>query len=351
MKTWTKTVVGLLKTRKEAQFAIDDLIICGVPQEAITLRSSAVEHHVWSVEEETDIEQGIRTEGQQPGAGYLAKVRVGRADLAELSALGIPESAARYYSDEVERGCILLTVLIGEDRADEMAEVIRRHSTVEDQSENLVRVPGWQVQEAESVVIPSGGSSVRPRIHPENEPLSHATLREQLERAEVFKTREEVTADAAGIEHPFVGKEVSLPSGDLFQERDIKKFDALQHELQEGKVQELEFRQPESGAESQAGPSDQSTQQGNNISDMGDEEFERHFRATYAERGERFDEPYRSAYHFADAESASHPQLLDKEWYEVEEEIHRDWEMSHPGTWSWMVNAIHYGWDKTRGRH
>ena len=54
---------------------------------------------------------------------------------------------------------------------------------------------------------------------------------------------------------------------------------------------------------------------------------------------------------FAEAESSSHPQFVDKEWYEVEEEIHRDWEMSHPGTWNRVGNAIHFGWDTTRRHH
>jgi len=88
-----------------------------------------------------------------------------------------------------------------------------------------------------------------------------------------------------------------------------------------------------------------------NLSSMDDEEFLRHFKATYGERGERFDEPYRSAYHFAEAESSSHPQFVGKEWNEVEQEIHRDWEMSHPGTWNTVENAIHFGWDTTRRHH
>lgn len=79
-----------------------------------------------------------------------------------------------------------------------------------------------------------------------------------------------------------------------------------------------------------------------------DDEFQRHFSSTYGPEGERF-ETYRSAYHYAEAKS-SDPQLRGKEWPEVEEDIHRDWERSHPEPWTKVKEAIHYGWDRTR-RH
>jgi hypothetical protein len=347
MKTWTKTVVGLLKTRNEAEFAINDLINCGVQQDAITLRFGEVQHHIWSEEEETDVEIGkmkeVTGQGGQGNANHT-KVRVGRGDIAALTELGIPESDARYYSSGVDRGGYLLTVVVGSDRAEEAAEIIRRHGAVEDENGDSWRGLGWTAEVAQQ--------PLRPWVSPENEPLSHATLSEQLERAEVFKEKEEVASDVAGKnERQFVGRETSLPTADIFREHDIKQFEVQQRELQEGKVQERELRRPEAGVETEvAGASVQSGQQVN-VSGMDDEEFQRHFRATYGERGERFEEPYRSAYYFAEAESSSHPQFVDKEWNEVEEEIHRDWEMSHPGTWNRVENAIHFGWDTTRRHH
>ena len=364
MKTWTKTVVGLLKTRDEAQFAINDLINCGVSQDDITLRSGDVEHHVWSVEEEIDLQKGERNEGEInaqrefAGAGtrgnaYETKVRVGRGDIAALTELGIPEWDARYYSDGVDRGGYLLTVIVDNDRAEEAAEIIRRHGAVEDERGDSWRGQGWTVQAAHSFANASPEQPVRPQVSPENEPLSHATLREQLERAEVFKEKEAAGFDAAAKNaQQFVGREVSLSSGDIFLEHDIRQFDVKAREFQEGNVPEVAIGRPETGTESEvAGPGEQPGQQQVSVSDMNDEDFQRHFKATYGERGDRFDEPYRSAYYFAEAESVSHPQLLNKEWYEVEEEIHRDWEMSHPGTWNSVENAIHFGWDKTRRHH
>jgi hypothetical protein len=359
MKTWIKTVVGLLKTRDKALFAINDLINCGVPQDAITLRSSDVEYRVWSEEEETELEEAKRNEVQfsaqqdvtgpgNRGNAEETRVRVGRGNIAALTELGIPESDARYYSDGIDRGGYLLTVVVDNDRAEETAEIIRRHGAVEDESGDFSRGRVWVAQAAPLE------QPVRPRVSPESEPLSHDALSEQLERAEVFKDKEEVAASDLAGKHVqrFVGKEVSLPSSNIFRQHDILRFEAQQRELQEGNLQERGLRLPEGGAETEvAGPSVQSGEQRENIAGMGDEEFQRHFRATYGERGERFEETYRSAYHFAEAESSSHPQFVDKEWYQIEEEIHRDWEMSHPGTWDRVEDAIHFGWDKTLRHH
>ena len=360
MKTWTKTVVGLLKTREEAQFAINDLINCVVSEDAITLRSGEVEHHLWS-EEEIDTTKGKMSaavfNARQEAVGsadradaYQAKVAMGRGDFAALTELGIPEPDARYYSDGVERGGYLVTVVVGNDRAEGVAEIIRRHGAVEDERGDSRRGSGWTAQGAHYFASSSLEQPVRQQLSPPNEPLSHATLSEQLQRAEVFRDKEEVASDVAGKnEERFVGTEVSLPSSDIFRQRDIRQFDVQQRELREGNLQEPEFRRPEAGgAPEVAGPSAASSEQRVSVAGMDDEEFQRHFRATYGERGERFEEPYRSAYHFAEAESSSHPQFVDKEWYEVEEEIHRDWEMSHPGTWNRVETAIHFGWDKTR---
>jgi hypothetical protein len=35
----------------------------------------------------------------------------------------------------------------------------------------------------------------------------------------------------------------------------------------------------------------------------------------------------------------------DKDWRALEAEIHRDWDMWHPGTWERFKDAIRYGWD------
>lgn len=242
MTMWMKTVVGLFKTRNEAQFAINDLINCGVQPNAITLRSGNVEHHVWSEEEAADIEKVKGNEGQlnvqadvarmeSRGNAHEATTHVGRADIAALTELGVPASDARYYSEGVDRGGYLLTVIVNEHRAEETAMIIQRHGAVEDRH----GVWGGKRGTAETAPFEQSATS---RVSPENEPLAHDSLNEQLERAEVFKNKEEVATDLAGKHvQKFVGTEVSLPSANIFGEHDILRFEALQREIQEGKVQ------------------------------------------------------------------------------------------------------------------
>lgn len=328
-----KTVVGMLKTRDEAQFAIYDLVNCGVHNDAITLRSANVEHHVWSEEEETVVEQGAPHKGDGAGSSgiaYQVEVRSGRGDQAALTALGIPETDARYYSDGVARGGFLLTVVVGDALAEEVAEIIRRHGAIEDERGDSWRGQGWTRETGPFSAVGTVEAPLRHRLPPEKEPLSHATLQEQLERAELFGAGE--------------------PGGNVMQPRASEVQNSQEQELRlkefrEDKVQEREL-QPAGDAGSGAEPGQQV-----GVAAMDDETFERHFRATYGRRGERFEEPYRSAYHFAEAESSSHPQLVEKEWYEAEAEIHRDWEIAHPGTWGKVENAIHFGWDQTRRHH
>lgn len=242
MKTWMKTVVGLFNTRDEAQFAINDLINCGVQPDAITLRSGNVEHHVWPEEEETDIEKVKGNEGQvnvrqdvarlgSRGIAYETSIHVGQGDIASLTELGIPESDARYYSDGVDRGGYLLTVVVNNDRAEETAMIIQRHGAVEDKHGVLVGKQGWT---AEAASLEQAATS---RVSGEDEPLAHDTLSEQLERADVFKNKEEAASDLAGnYVQKFVGNEISLPSANIFGQHDILRFEALQRELQEGKL-------------------------------------------------------------------------------------------------------------------
>jgi hypothetical protein len=343
-----KTVVGLLKTRDEAQFAIADLVNCGFPQDAVTLRSADMHRQAWS-EEETVVEK--QTSRELAGSGsrgfaYETRVPVGPADREALRALGIPESDAGYYSAGVARGGFLLTVVVEDGRAEEAAEILRRHGALEDERGDSWRGQGWSVAAAHASLPQSLEEPVWPRVSPENEPLSHATLQEQLERAELFEGPNEwihELPEPQGDRQQFVEDKEFRAKASAVQ--NAEQYEIQRREIREGRLQEREFRHPETLAT--GAPSGEQVE----TTAMDDAEFERHFRATYGVRGERFDEPYRAAYHFAESESSSHPNFVDKEWYEVEADIQRDWELSHPGTWSRVENAIHFGWERTRRHH
>jgi hypothetical protein len=343
-----KTVVGLLKTRDEAQFAIYDLVNCGFQQDAITLRSADMEQHAWSEDEDTVVEKRSSQEASGVGSrgnAYETRVPLGRADREALIAIGIPEADARYYEEGVARGGYLLTVQSQDGRAEEAAEILRRHGALEDERGDSWRGKGWSVTAAYGSNPLSLENPPQARVAPENEPLSHATLQEQLERAELFEGPNEwihELPEPQDDRQQFVEDREFRAKASSVQ--NAQQYEVQQREIREGRTQERELERPETLATGipSATPADYSA--------MDDAEFERHFRDTYG-MGERFDEPYRSAYHFAEAESSSHPDLVAKDWYEAEADIHRDWEMSHPGTWSNVENAIHFGWDRFRRHH
>jgi stress response protein YsnF len=75
-----------------------------------------------------------------------------------------------------------------------------------------------------------------------------------------------------------------------------------------------------------------------------DEEYRRHFMNTYG--GKDF-ESYRAAYHYADEDSDAR-RFQDRDFSEIEEDIHRSWDRNHPGTWTQFKDAIRYGWNRKK---
>ncbi len=77
-----------------------------------------------------------------------------------------------------------------------------------------------------------------------------------------------------------------------------------------------------------------------------DEDFQQHFRSYFSEHGEDY-QGFREAYRYGSTMSKH----SDKEWPEVEEDLHHDWDKEHPGTWNRFREAIHYGWDREHRQH
>jgi hypothetical protein len=57
-----------------------------------------------------------------------------------------------------------------------------------------------------------------------------------------------------------------------------------------------------------------------------------------------WEKEYWAAYSYI-AEKRRDRRLEGKEWPEVEEELRRDWDKDHPGTWVRFKDTIHSGWD------
>jgi hypothetical protein len=79
-----------------------------------------------------------------------------------------------------------------------------------------------------------------------------------------------------------------------------------------------------------------------------DEDFRRNFDAQYSRQGERYD-TYSPAYQYGSTLSTM-TAYKGKDWSEIKQNAHNDWESRHPGTWEKFKDSIRYGWDKTKSK-
>lgn len=359
-----KTVVGLMNNREEAQMVVQDLVNSGFQRDAISIMAG--DREGLGYREGLGSEEGIeyqgkedigyqgegagegeaRTKGAMKGAGTgaalggAAGLLVGLTGLAipgvgpiiaagplaallagagvgavaggaigALTKMGVPEEDAHFYAEGVKRGGFLVTVSCDDQNADMAADIMRRQGAIDiDKKAESWRQEGWtrfdetapyaESSQSESKEVPAAAS----RQFYEREGMTEANASAEFEERSNIQQRE-------GLEQ----KEVPYAaSSQEFYERDAERGEPA----------------PDTG------------------SLMDDEELDRYFSNTYGSRREGF-EAYRSAFHYAEVKSCE-PQLCDKEWPEVEEVIHQDWEKTHPGTWSEVKEAIHLGWDKRR---
>jgi uncharacterized protein (TIGR02271 family) len=78
-------------------------------------------------------------------------------------------------------------------------------------------------------------------------------------------------------------------------------------------------------------------------------DFQRHFRTAWAGREQSYAHgapAYRYGYALA-----TDQRYAGRDWSTIEAEARRDWEARHQGSWEEFKDAVHYGWERVRGRH
>jgi hypothetical protein len=84
------------------------------------------------------------------------------------------------------------------------------------------------------------------------------------------------------------------------------------------------------------------------VPDPSDEEYRRHFEATFKAERNRYND-YSAAYRFG-ATVGKNPRYQAFEWDEIESDLREVWEQNQPGTWDKLNDAVRFGWDHVRGR-
>ncbi|MGH9627991.1 MAG: hypothetical protein ACRD7E_06580 [Bryobacteraceae bacterium] len=167
------TVVGLFENRAAGETAVNDLVNSGFSRDAISIvagdtRQAATDTpDVGPVEELTDRSAGkgaaigglagfaagivaVAIPGIGPiiAAGPLASGLIGATVgvaagglIGGLKDMGIPEEHAKYYSDAVGRGNVLVSVIASEVTADHAADILEENGALEIEERAKPRVP------------------------------------------------------------------------------------------------------------------------------------------------------------------------------------------------------------------
>lgn len=367
-----KTVVGLLNNKLEARNAVQELMESGFPRESIKIMTSE--------DTRQSLIGGVDTQEPffEPGSGL--GVLSGSSDTAPLTNMGVLDEDASIYAEGVERGGFLVTVSADDYQCDKAVEILQRHGAIDtdEQGRSLYeegyagRSAGLGQELPTESRLSEGLAAKHENVIPVVEEEIQVGKREvQKGRVRVFSRISEVPVqeelqlheEHAKVERRPVDRPVTDIEREAFQERSFEVSESAEEPViskqarvkeevlisTEGSERTEVIRDTLRRTEVEVERMDESHGQ-RDVSAMSDDEFISHFNATYGQSGERFEETYRSAYHFAESESSLHPQLRDRDWPEVEEFIHQDWEMSHPGTWNRVEQAIHFGWDRCR-RH
>ena len=350
-----------MDTSHEAEKAVQDLQSNGFERDSIRIMAEEAPSQGLRGKEKLQDIEGTKPVGEVPGGAVNA-----------LKADGVPEQDARNYTEGVRRGGILITVHCDDDDdAEEAAAILSRNGAIDMDQRSLswrteepsrFQEPTRTASERGEGVIPvieedvevgkrqvvTGGVRVYSRVT-ERPVEEQVTLREERAKVE----RRPVDRPVSGAEGAAF-KEESFEIRETTEEPVVSKQARVKEEVVVGKeASERTERIHETVRRTDVEVEKSGGSGGQRLTPeregTGEEsEYLTHFSTNYATKGERFD-AYRSAYHYAEARS-SDPKFRDRDWPEVEEDIHQDWEKSHPGTWTRFKDAIHYGWNKTR-RH
>lgn len=396
-----KTIVGLMDNFNEAQQVVDDLARNGFKQEDIGLvaqdeKGKPTSKTAEEAEPSPEVEGAMKGAGAGAAIGGIAGLVVGLTGLAipgigpiiaagpiastlagagvgavaggligGLTKMGVPEEHAHYYAEGVRRGGVLVTVTCDDARAQEAAGIMRRHGAVDiDQRAAEWKRGGWSPTRAEGMPMEREGTlpvveedikigkrrvdtgDVRVQSRVSSRPVEEdVVLRE--ERASVERRPVDRPLSAAEGEEAF--RETSFDIPQTSEEPVVSKQARVKEEVIVGREDMERTEKVRETARRTEVDVERRPRQG--VGDEGflspeDEDFQKHFQSYYAQRGEEY-RGFRDAYRYG----ASRSQSSSKGWPEIEEDLHRDWDRDHPGTWNKFKEAIHYGWERQSRRH
>jgi uncharacterized protein (TIGR02271 family) len=292
--------------------------------------------------------------------------------MGTLGAMGVPMDDARGYTESLRLGRAMIIVSANDDRAEDAAMIMSRGGALPiDHRQGMPAAGrGAQAQPAtgeirEEVIqeeiqvgkreVDRGG--VRVFTHISEQPVSEqVTLREErvdVERRPVDRpateadlsrpAQEEVVIREKG-EEPVIAKQARVVE-EVVVSKDVKeRTQNVQDTIRRKDVDVEQIPGRGAGAAQTVGAGAGGTADFARF----EQDFRGHSQSAFAGRGHGY-EQISPAYRYG-WQLAQDRRNQGRDWPTVSNEARMDWERQNPGTWDRVEAAIHYAFDRSRGR-
>jgi len=324
-----------------------------------------------------------------PLATALAGAGIGAAAgslIGVLTSAGIPEEQAHHYAEAVRRGSALVAVKTSDERAQEAADILDRRGAinVEQRASRWGKTEGYKrfdesraplgreqrLRERETNVKHyDQGERVIPVVEEEvkvgKRPVQRGGVRvythitEQPVQENVRLREEKVNVERRPVDRPVTGADMNAmrqgtievteqaeevvvgKQARVVEEVVISKETGERVETVADTVRRADVtveKVPGTSARTSAGQSFETYER----------DFRRDYESTLGRTGQAY-EYYAPAYRYGYT-VANDPQYVSLDWEAANDDLRQSWEARNPGTWQKIQSAVHYAFDKARGR-
>jgi uncharacterized protein (TIGR02271 family) len=352
------TVVGVYDSKSEAQSAMNELLASGFSRSDIQLNpeySSAVASNAGMSD----------TSHTGHGIGHFFR---------NLFGLDDAEKSSDIYAEAVRRGSVVLVVNVDTDEQRNRAmDVMNRYNPIDiDERSTHWRSQGWSAYNASQPMLTedeiqrdrsmyAAGGAKETAIPVVQEELKvgkrevqrggvrvHQRVRETPVQESVQLREEHVKVERRPVDQPAndadlaAFKEGSVEMREMAEEPVVEKTARVVEEV----VIAKEVTQETASINDTVRSTDVQVEQLGGADDASD--FRRHWQNAYGTSGSRYEE-YDAAYRYGSQLSGTE-RFRNYRWDEVEPDVRRDWESSHPeSTWDKVKDAVRYGVERVKG--
>jgi uncharacterized protein (TIGR02271 family) len=360
------TVVGVYDSRSQAQSAMNELLASGFSSSDVQLNPEP-QTTAGATPTRTD---GDTSSGHGHGIAHFFRSLFGMDDTSQHSDI---------YSEAVRRGSVVLIVAADSDeQRDRAMDVMNRYNPVDiDERSTSWRSEGWSGYDTSSPMMTQdeiqqdrsryAAALAQTRTESETKiPVVQEELKvgkREVQRGgvrvfqhvketpvhETVQLREEhVKVERHPVDQPAseadlaAFKEGSVEMREMAEEPVIEKTARVVEEV----VVAKEVVQETADINDTVRRTDVEVEQLGAATD--DTDFRRHWQSAYGQSGGRY-EDYDSAYRYGSTLSGTE-RFRNYRWDDVEPDVRRDWESSHPeSTWDKVKDAVRYGVERVKG--